>query len=351
VEPGQVDRFPVVLGVSSPATETTPVLVAGGGQGNVSLALQCGQNNPDRHLSQGIAEGNYAFDMAINQGGTWSGQWAATFMSDPRVARSWRPSEPDKGVFTLYFYVSGEAAEGIRVREQEHIDDFTRAWDVSIGYLQWAVDQVEPAQDITAAVNELVRTLMESDLSYLIPADPTDLGSWGQRAVRVYADLCDHSKKRDDRREHSPASYQFDVDASNPQQKTITVQVVLKDAKGNSGAYVLPSEIDVVYGGGQLGGEGEGAEELPQAEIQSGDSVTWTQGAAELLNWRDSESEYYVDSALTNGPITELDLIKIEVNNGVQVHSVLDQTHVVLVMKIRGEDVYVKARASVLRHV
>jgi hypothetical protein len=343
VHPDDVNEvFPVTLGVSSPASEAgTVMLVAGGGDGNVSLALHSGVNDPTRHECRGIAAGTYDFDMAVNRDGAWSGEWATTFLNGSDSG-AWRPGPPPNGVYKLSFYVSPDTAEEIRIREQEHIDDFTLAWDCSIGSLQWAVGQVVGAADATAAVNQLIQILKTAELSYLIPAAPATLGSWGQRAVEVYVDLCEHSKERDRSREHSPANYQFDV-----ADKTITVQVVLKPAMGNSAAYVLPSEIPVVYGGGPLGGEGDEAGVLPEAVIGVGDRVTWKEGTQ--ITFRDPESDYYLDPELTGFNIGDLPAVQNALAQGVLVHSVLDPTMVVLATTIGGQDAYVKARVSVLQ--
>jgi hypothetical protein len=346
VQPEEVTEvFPVTLGVSSPASEAgTVVLVAGGGEGNVSLALHSGVNDPTKHECRGIAAGTYFFDMAIRRDGSWSGQWATTFLNGS-VAGAWRTGQaPANGVYRLNFYVSGETAEEIRIREQEHIDDFTLAWDYSIGSLAWAVGQVAGATDATAAVNQLIQILETAELDYLIPVDPANLGSWGQRAVTVYVDLCDHSKKRDRNREHSPASYQFDVDGNE-----ILVQVILKDAMGNSAGYVLPGEIPPVYGGGPIGGEGEGGGVVPEAVIGVGDMVTWKPGTQ--ITFRDPESDYYLNPELTGDAWGDMPAVQNALAQGVPVHSVLDPTMVVLATTIGGQDAYVKARLSVLQLV
>jgi hypothetical protein len=342
------EEFPSVLGVSSPASEAgTVTLVAAGAEGNVKLAVHAGENNPDRHESRGIAAGTYLYDMALKRNGAWSGVWATKFLNDGTKPVAWRPDDPPNGVYTLYFHVSPDTAEEIRLREQEHIDDFTRAWGLSIGFLQWGVEQLVPAHDAEAALNQLVGVLQNAEVAYLIPADPANLEAWGQRAIQAYVNLCDQSKKRDNG-EHSPASYQCDWQ-DDGERKTIMVQPIMKPAKGNSAGYILPGDVPVVHTGGGLEDVGgEGAEVGAEATFNAGDKVTWKLGTQ--INFWDSESDYYLTPQLDGDNIGDLPGVQKAVADGVFVHSLLDEQTVVLATTIDGNDAYVKARLSVLQH-
>ena len=335
VPPSQLGtKFPRVLGITTQWCPSTAALRDTEASGQFTLAFDHDPYNADSHPSVGVSEGYHSFGMAIRRANSWTGEITA-YVSGGRLFE-WRGAgEPPDGIYPFKVYISPEVAQGIAVCEQEHVDDFSLAWSYTFGAMDWAVAQLTPQASTGLAVKQLVDILIENNYRYVIPESPGYLSSWGPQLKKAYLDLGDHSKKRDDRGEHSPQKYYLDV-----VDNTIALQFVLKDAKPDSRAYILPAELTAAFGAASFEPQNV-APILPE-----GASVTWRDPSVEFGS-SDKETEYHATPDLRDA-YSDAPAIKSAIASGAIVHQIGENGYVKLKVTIYGDDCYVLARSALL---
>lgn len=196
--------------------------------------------NIDRHVSIGIAPGRYQLGSAMR---TKVSGWSGDITGYLREGNNeWVPAEPSQTAkYELILEITEADAAAIKAFEMEHVDDIAYAWDCSFGMMGRLLSKLSGA-DNAEALGLLVDQLISSDAGYLIPATPLDVGAWGTRVRLVYNLLCDHSGKRDERREHSPVRRRFEVDANR-----IIMRVIMGALHPKCAEYVKPEEIPLAF--------------------------------------------------------------------------------------------------------
>jgi len=338
--------FPKVLGVTTCWTPEASGLSCREFGDQVTLVLEQDAYDAERHDSVGAQEGSFSFGTAALQESGWSGTIEPYLAGRPLT---WRPSEPEPGagkvVYSFRIYISADTAADIAVREQEHISDFSYAWHYSFGALNWALAQLSPQPSLDLALQNLVEILIGDGARYLIPAAPRDLASWGKRLRSVYTQLCEQSKKRDNNFEHEPRSYVLDVDEH---ERTITLQFQLKELKGNSAGYILPSQIDAEF---TSDGFTPDARSAPIAvggatDLLPGTRVTWD--GPVKLDASFPESSCFETMDATGDAVMDGPAIHDQIADGVEVLQANGDDCVWVAVEMEDEKRYVSVRKSLL---
>ena len=94
--------------------------------------------------------------------------------------------------------------------EGEHVRDFTHAWDLSIKRVADLAGSLAPAASKEAAINALVKALLDHKVGYLIPPDPLSVEAWGKRLLTVYAQTL-RPVLRAARRDQTPRAHQLSL--------------------------------------------------------------------------------------------------------------------------------------------
>lgn len=113
----------------------------------------------------------------------------------------------------MHVHLGGKVSE-LEAKEQEHVDDFSHAFEVS---LKEVADQINNLvsrqfQNRVDAITALVGSLQQS--RELVPPDPMDFGSWGSHLLAVLTDLEDMSEERDTTGSHTPKRWNVICDES-----------------------------------------------------------------------------------------------------------------------------------------
>ena len=290
-------EFPTVLGYTVAADVGDVVLRTVDTGDQFTLACDHIQYDPDAHLSTGITEGFHKIGVAIRKNRRWSG--TITEYIDGRKHFEWQTSEPGDGVYDLRIFIGAPAAHQIEALEQEHVGDFTLAWNCTFDVMDWAIARLTPENSTGQAIGQLVGILQDG-YRYLIPEDPHDLDSWGQRLKHVYRTLCDHSGKRDEG-EHSPAGYFLNLMPDN----SIAIQFSFNDLHPDSNAYVRTDEIEVVYKASGFDPVSARAAAIQDTPLANGTSVTWRDPEIWFAEGIDKEAEFYFLPDLEDAHFTD----------------------------------------------
>jgi hypothetical protein len=119
---------------------------------------------------------------------------------------------------TVIYVVSPEEAALIRENEQQHPDDFARAFEISAQAVARAARELagQVFPDAATAMRALVALVDKR----LVPDAPLVRSAWARRLMKVLAALYDLSGERDERKEHNPKSRHGTLDLA---AKTLTM--------------------------------------------------------------------------------------------------------------------------------
>jgi hypothetical protein len=322
VQPDELSGFPRALGLTSDGHVAADLEVNVGADG-YWLTFSCADRDGVNHPSVGIAAGLHRLGDATWNEGYWSGEYVDPVRTGPTNV-TWHSSlEGATGTLPFYLSIDANTAAAIQAREQEHLDDFSAAWDCSLGCLRWALGQLTAAASQDEALTALAHVLSGQGLDYLVPADPHEVDAWGQRARTVHAELCGHSKKRDRAGEHSPVRYTVWLGDASGSPAVLYAPTEFRPLSPDSYAYVVPAELQVVYGGAVAPAAQPGA---VGAALAAGQVVAWATDPPALES---SEMDGHPQPDLSSTTLAGSQAIQEAVRNGkFKVHSVPSEVHV-----------------------
>lgn len=320
--------FPCPFGVTTSWGPSTLELTAAPSGQDVTLTLKYDAYSAELHPSRGVAAGSYYVGGGMLRDRQWSGEIdrALAAIAANGVEIIYAKGLAD-GPYQAWLSIDDQMAQEVKIRELEHVADFGAAWELTVGRLQWAVDQVKPQQE-PAALTELANVLLSAGFNYLLPATPGIASSWGPRAKQVYDTLCGQSDKRDHRREHSSKSYTITLAEDG---KSIWLQPQMKDPHPDSQAYIKTDEVPLAFSGGTF----DAATATASPNITVGKVVTW-QNESVNIGLSDHESEFHEEQNLSDN-WGDIPGIKAAIKQGAEV-SALDNDYVWLKINLSELD-------------
>ena len=207
-KPSEVPDFPKVWGITTPTSNReAPVVQLDQGPGGWKFKQATARSEPAYAIVVGgdkyilgptyIAPTDKFFYVAGYQ-----------FNSNVTVKGSTGGQQ-----YLVHVQLGGKVSE-LEAKEQEHVDDFSHAFEIS---LKEVADQINNLvsrqfQSRVEAITALIQSLQQS--RELVPPDPMDFGSWGSHLIAVLTDLEDMSKDRDTSGSHTPKHWNVICDES-----------------------------------------------------------------------------------------------------------------------------------------